>query len=84
MSLKDKLVSDFLIYSCAYYKHGKSLITDAEFDEITLQIKDNYEVIDHMHKYLISQEMLDTTSAYALEEYPLIVEVIVSNLIKED
>jgi len=87
-SSKEALISDFLIYSCAYYKYGKSLISDREFDIICDKLKDlrgskgNWDSITHMHKHLIDYEMLNTTSAYNIKEYPTIVEMIVRDEIR--
>lgn len=77
----NKLVSDFLIYCCAYYKYGKSLISDMEFDTIVHTLKDEWDNVEHMHKHLITMEMLDTTSAYHIKDYPQIVENITRELI---
>ena len=77
----NKLISDFMIYSYAYYKLGESLISDAEFDGICEKIKSNYNEITHPHKKLIDN--LNVYSGYYLgNRYPTIVKACAIEMIK--
>ena len=57
--------------SYAYYKLDKNLITDHEFDQLSKDILANYDNIEHMHKHLVTKEMLDAGTY--LGEYPKMV-----------
>ena len=50
-------VAKYLMCSYAYYKLDKNLITDQEFDQLAKHILDNWDAIDHPHKYLITKDM---------------------------
>ena len=54
--------------SYAYYQLNTNLITDHEFDQLGKDILANYDNINHMHKHLVTKEMLDAGTY--LGEYP--------------
>ena len=64
-------IAKYLMCSYAYYKLDKNLITDQEFDQLSKDILANYDNIEHMHKHLVTKEMLDAGTY--LGEYPNIV-----------
>jgi len=64
-------IAKYLMCSYAYYKLDKNLITDQEFDQLGKDILANYDNIEHMHKHLVTKEMLDAGTY--LGEYPNIV-----------
>lgn len=64
-------IAKYLMCSYAYYKLDKNLITDQEFDQLGRDILANYDNIEHMHKHLVTKEMLDAGTY--LGEYPNIV-----------
>jgi len=61
-------IAKYLMCSYAYYKLDKNLITDQEFDQLGKDILANYDNIEHMHKHLVTKEMLDAGTY--LGEYP--------------
>jgi len=61
-------IAKYLMCSYAYYKLDKNLITDHEFDQLSKDILANYDNIEHMHKHLVTKEMLDAGTY--LGEYP--------------
>ena len=68
--------------SYAYYKLDKNLITDQEFDQLAKHILDNWDAIDHPHKYLLTKDMLEAGTY--LGEYPNIVKGAVGDYIREN
>ena len=64
-------IAKYLMCSYAYYKLDKNLITDQQFDQLGKDILANYDNIEHMHKHLVTKEMLDAGTY--LGEYPNIV-----------
>ena len=64
-------IAKYLMCSYAYYKLDKNLITDQEFDQLGKDILANYDNIEHMHKHLVTKEMLNAGTY--LGEYPNIV-----------
>ena len=64
-------IAKYLMCSYAYYKLDKNLITDYEFDQLGKDILANYDNIEHMHKHLVTKEMLDAGTY--LGEYPSMV-----------
>lgn len=61
-------IAKYLMCSYAYYKLDKNLITDQEFDQLGKDILANYDNIEHIHKHLVTKEMLDAGTY--LGEYP--------------
>ena len=61
-------IAKYLMCSYAYYKLDKNLVTDQEFDQLGKDILANYDNIEHMHKHLVTKEMLDAGTY--LGEYP--------------
>ena len=66
----------------AYYEMDKPLIEDFEFDALAKEILDNWDNIQHMHKYLLTKDML--VAGTYLGEYPNIVKGAVGNYIREN
>tara|TARA_A100001515_G_scaffold113859_1_gene95205 strand:+ start:2708 stop:3019 length:312 start_codon:yes stop_codon:yes gene_type:complete len=64
---KDMLVPWFLMASYAYYELGIHIMPDAEFDRIAIELNNHWDDVDHMHKHLITKEMLATSSGYSIE-----------------
>jgi len=63
------MIQKFFIYSYIYYQYGLLLISDQQFDEICIYIQENFDSIDDMDKYLITPEMLSTTSCFNFKGY---------------
>ncbi len=68
----DELVSWFLISSCAYYRLGKKVMLDTDFDHLVERLKLSWSLSSHPHKALIKQTHLDSASGFDIV-YPLIV-----------
>ena len=64
---KDMLVPWFLMASYAYYDLGRLIMTDSEFDNISRELEKHWDDVEHMHKHLITKEMLVTSSGYSIE-----------------
>ena len=81
---KNSCVSFWLVCSYCYYIRHESLISDEAFDKMSRWMFDNYDKLEHNHKYLITKEMLIVGSGYNLKEkdYPLIVKVTAEDFIK--
>ena len=75
-------VAKYLMCSYAYYVLDKNLITDQEFDQLGKDILDNWDAIDHPHKYLLTKDML--VAGTYLGEYPSMVKGAVGNYIREN
>ena len=62
----------YLMLSYLYYKRDISIVSDGFFDNMAKHMLSNYESIEHMHKYLITTDMLEAGTY--LGEYPLMVQ----------
>ena len=62
----------------AYYELDKPLISDTEFDMLAKEILDNWDNIEHMHKYLLTK-----VAGTYLGEYPNMVKGAVGKYMKE-
>jgi hypothetical protein len=74
-------VAKYLMCAYAYYKEDSPLISDAEFDELAKWLLDNYDSVEHMHKYLITKG--DLEAGTFLGEYPQMVIGAVKNYRKK-
>lgn len=70
--IKGNLVAAYLIHSFLYYQCEVSVITDAEYDAICLELLERYNEIEHPHKYLVDPDALRAGSGYHLAalDYP--------------
>ena len=66
----------------AYYDLYKPLISDTEFDLLAKDILNNWDNIEHMHKYLLTKDMLEAGTY--LGEYPNMVKGAVGNYMREN
>lgn len=66
-------VSWWLMASYGYYLYNRSILSDELFDATGKWLKEHWEGVEHIHKHLITQDMLDAGSAYNLRDsdYPL-------------
>ena len=81
----NKLISEYLIHSYAYYIRNESLISDNEFDDIVKCLLDSYDLIkdcDHPHKHLIKRDLLESYTGFNLK-FPVIVKVCFNQIMKE-
>ena len=63
---KNMLVPWFLMASYAYYELGLHIMSDAEFDSIAIALDKHWDDVEHMHKHLITKDMLATSSGYSI------------------
>lgn len=49
----NRALIDYLVYSCAYYIYGESLVSDREFDELASKLSSLKDQVTHPHKHLI-------------------------------
>ena len=68
--------------SYAYYKLDTNLISDHEFDQLGKDILANYDNIEHMHKHLVTKEMLNAGTY--LGDYPTMVRSATLNYINNN
>ena len=66
----------------AYYELDKPLISDTEFDLLAKDILNYWDNIEHMHKYLLTKDMLEAGTY--LGEYPNMVKGAVGNYMREN
>ena len=74
-------IAKYLMCAYASYELDKPLISDTEFDMLAKEILDNWDNIEHMHKYLLTKDML--VAGTYLGEYPNMVKGAVGNYMKE-
>ena len=72
-------VAKYLMCAFAYYELDKQLIDDQEFDQLGKDILANYDNIEHMHKHLVTKEMLNAGTY--LGDYPTMVRSATLNYI---
>lgn len=75
-------IAKYLMCSYAYYKLDKNLISDHEFDQLGKDILANYDNIEHMHKHLVTKEMLNAGTY--LGDYPTMVRSATVNYINSN
>lgn len=62
----------FLMSCYLYYQENCHVLTDTQFDALCKELLDNWDLITHRHKHLVSREDLEAGTGYAIK-YPLIV-----------
>ena len=65
-------IAKYLMCSYAYYVEANPLVSDAEFDQLALDILKDWDTIEHQHKNLISKH--DLEAGTYLGKYPTIVK----------
>lgn len=75
-----QLVSWFMIGSYAYYKLGRQLMDDPEFDYLVNRLKKDWPNINHPHTKLIKKSHLEASTGYDIE-YPNIVKCCAAELL---
>ena len=78
----NQLLSWFLIGSYAYYELSDPIMADSTFDRLVQRLKENWEEVDHYHKYLVTESHLEAYTAYDIK-YPQIVKYSALNYIRE-
>ena len=75
-------IAKYLMCAYAYYELDKRLISDTEFDLLAKDILNDWDNIEHMHKYLLTKDMLEAGTY--LGEYPNMVKGAVGNYMREN
>lgn len=78
---KNMLIPFYLILSFLYYKKDTSLVSDSFFDNMANEIMSKYNEIQHMHKELITLDML--MAGTYLGKYPSMVEGAAESFLKK-
>lgn len=60
-----------MMASYLYYHRYTSLLKDEDYDQLAYILLRDYDLFDHIHKHLITQDMLRAGTTYNLREYPL-------------
>ena len=63
------LVPYYLMYSYLSYEENSSIVSDGEYDSICKRLYDEWNEIEHFHKYLIEKETLLAGTGFTLT-YP--------------
>ena len=58
----------YLMAAYAYYIEDEPILSDAQFDRLVRKMINKWDKINHMHKHLITTDMLEAGSY--LGEYP--------------
>lgn len=69
---KNSVIGHYLIHSYLYYIRNISCIEDSDYDNMAKYILNNYDVLEHKLKHLITQDDLRAGTLYHLKEsdYP--------------
>ena len=66
---KNMLVPYYMVYSYLYYVENISYVSDKEYDFICKTLYEEWDNVNHFHKYLIEKESLLSGTGYYLT-YP--------------
>ena len=66
---KHMLVPYYLMHSYLYYVKGENIIEDSEYDRICHMLYNEWDEVEHFHKYLVDKESLLAGTGYHLK-YP--------------
>ena len=66
------MIPYYLMASYAYYQESDPIFTDTYFDQLAKRILDNWDNLKHMHKYLLTKDML--VAGTYLGDYPAMVK----------
>lgn len=82
---KNTIISWLLMAFYAYYVLDNPILSDGVYDGMCKWLLENYDVIEHHHKYLISKEDLQNGSLFSIGmiDYPIIVRNATEQLLKE-
>lgn len=69
----NKIYKLWLMASFLYYEMDVNIITDEEFDKLSMYLLDNYDKITDKYKYLIDENNLSCGSGYDIK-YPTIIK----------
>jgi hypothetical protein len=72
----------YLMAAYAYYVEDNPILSDSYFDRLAKKMLDYWDIIDHMHKDIISKDMLQAGTF--LGEYPSRVKYALQDLRGKD
>ena len=61
------LVPYYLMHSYIYYHLGDSIISDYEYDDMCVQLKEKWKDIKHYHKNLVDVSALGAGTGYQIK-----------------
>jgi hypothetical protein len=72
----------FLGASYLYYCRNVSLLSDELYDKLALAIRKSWQLLEHPHKYLITEQDLEAGTLYSLtaDDYPAVIKSASSRL----
>lgn len=73
---KNMVIPWILLSSYCYYIVHRGLVEDITYDRMCRYLLDNWGVLEHRHKYLITKEDMEAGTLYQLkkEDYPGIIQ----------
>lgn len=73
-----------LMASYMYYEHDESILSDGLFDSMCQTLLAKWDMIEHMHKHLITKGMLEAGSLHTIrtQDYPNSVKGAACRLVK--
>lgn len=82
---KNTVISWMLAASYAYYIMDRPILSDSVFDGMMKWALNNWDSLEHPHKYLITKEDLENGSLFGISllEYPNIVKNSVEVMLSE-
>ena len=66
------MIPYYLMASYAYYQESDPIFTDTYFDQLAKRMLNNWDTLEHMHKYLITKS--DLIAGSYLGKYPSMVK----------
>lgn len=74
---KNSAISFILSSSYLYYFYNRSYLSDEVFDKMCKWCYDNWEMLEHPHKYLFTRDDMRNGSVFHLKrgDYPTVVKI---------
>lgn len=72
----------YVMASYAYYEEDRPILSDSYFDRLAKRMIEVWDDIEHMHKHLITKEMLEAGTF--LGEYPSRIKYAIQSLRGKD
>ena len=69
----NRLVPYYLMSSYLYYKEDRQVLTDDEYDALCKRLLNEWDNVQHMHKYLITKQDLKAGTGYAIKYTNMII-----------
>lgn len=79
----DMMIPWYLMASFAYYEHDRPFLSDRAFDQLAKDMLDVWDILEHRHKHLITEEDLEAGTLLR-RDFPEIVKGAAGVLMKEN